>query len=1439
MALATAFAAAIPPPPKERPPGKKEGPPHRRRITIAARTGTRGSIHNADEVHEAVRRAKALKCELGERMPGKSISETLIAVSADIADRLKGHYTAPWELEDAAEAKAQIAALNEEEEKEVEGAAVKIQGLYRRREAMREVKSRKIMMSRKSLSHQNVDAEKEKEQDKDKSWAHKDYLSYDANKSGTGEWHPLEVRFAIQELMDRLNTEETLHSLESTNASIQARVHGEEGNEAECVMLEELADQVGHASDEWLKEIVGKIYTSDSKTAMKIKAVDESGGKMIDLGTRAVAVRDKLRKKLESDHRLNLGDSDRSKLEEKRQWVAQLGNRLVEIRSKEESDTQTSFGHMEITNQKIEVLKAQIKAKQEEVNALTYYFDTIERYVRILEATLEYLNHDHSKGQMPEEGVLETIEEVKSIVRQTRIMPMLQQQDVEHASLFEPPDLSEIVALEEEIAHYQAMLAEVEESTAALSTPVVHGEQVSSRLAMICGAFATESGVLEPTRAPDVVPEEASVLQESLLVQIQQTHDQLKPGLKQLTRFENLMRNAQRSLELLASQRDVFLEHIRSLKDGLVKDAESMAVRPNFSEADLMMQPHLSRLMNKEERLRQSIQAFHDGEDAICGGVEEFIARLDFLKDLVTDGLKTSDRLRNYCDRNRWEIQDILGAPVEAFRPTSQPDPTLASFAQDSKTLIEGASALRRQCWEEQLAKQEEEGKQAAATARELLATKAAIAAEVEARAVVDWLDDGSEYSEADHEEESAEEDDEMTGKPTLKGVQFSPEASLKEERDNDKQSGMFSNKRRRTPPKIKLQKRGEKSKRRRSPPINSGPGLMMEPMASSKQQNTPGAAKRGSFAMESPGSLRGSRRGSMVGIQRPSLVGSSGALNIPGASSSPAMPTGPPRLPPQAHSGADIVIMHNLNLKLASGVDQAAFACRSLAQRLGGNPLEPARCHVLVGAAEDKENIKDRMESLIADRRRWWASRQLVTLDPDEHEPVESSKEAKAHAAAIERLRRSMDDDFQWVQEDAVVQLQSMIRGMITRKKLFRAREQHAKEFSAALSIQRLARGKLARAKSKHKKSMLKATVKIQALVRGNLDRKKANEQKKHKVSAAVTIQRSMRARKSIARGSMTSRSSVAKKRGSLLGPSAGEQQHQPESEDAVLKNVSKEETDVSEMSAEPLASEPRTSAADPEWAAAKKIQAGFRKARRTQTVQASARQSGNASLTRALTLPVRSRSKDTSNSPEHVAAAKKIQATIRRRQSVRVTLAAEEAPRSSDATKLELPELQDLGDRSPEGLSSSPRGSAAIDAPRRSKSKKRTASKRATADNPRGLEAATAASKAERKKTVKNSPRSGGIVSTEAAANRLAMAMQLDQDPEEALPMERRRSDESQSAGFDLPMEMEVEEACAVQAPSGMMSASFGMEAEGEGENAAINQMEEVAGEGSGSAS
>lgn len=700
------------------------------RKTIASSMQAAAELRE-EEAQESLQRAKNIRHLYGNET-GLSVPEAMQEVTTNVLQVLREAMTPEPDLSQLASIGGarflpDLYEADHADQRTKEGAVVRIQSVYRAKNARTEQKERRESIAQNNSMFTGIGA-----QDKVRSAVGDPSLDMDLvnkpKRSKKVDWDPQELKSGITDILNQLQTDETQNNLLETEEAINRCVLTDIDSVLEVRKRTEAAEQVLKEADAWELDVQRRLMGAQMKIHENARDCSDNGALMTALGRKALEEQHRLEEKLREQDHLVIGERALKELELLRVTVQHLGSRLLEVRSTQE----TTGGPQEEHLNQITELQDGIVETEHQLGVLRQWFENIQRQLKTLEATVEYLERDQ-KGPSPDEGVLETLYEVKGLVLTQTIEPMLRQQDLENNDTLTLPPDCELDELEEECKHLHDVFGKLTDALKQVPGLEAHEDKVKTRMAQICGPFETSSGILEHGTPPQITADEVPEMRSNLIVELDRRQQLLKPGLKVLSRLEANLTNAQQSLEALAAQRAEVMQHVKTVKDPLIK--ETMAVEPEVEHE--WQKYDASLLLPMEERFRQCIKAFHVVEDQLCGGVEEIDARLNFAKMLVDEGLKNSDKVRRHCDRNRWEISDLLkNCQTEDTKKDAEEEHVHVSLLNEERSkLVKGAIAVRQRQWLEELEYRCVGGREAARHTRELAAQKAAIVAEVEAQA--------------------------------------------------------------------------------------------------------------------------------------------------------------------------------------------------------------------------------------------------------------------------------------------------------------------------------------------------------------------------------------------------------------------------------------------------------------------------------------------------------------------------------------------------------------------------------------------------------------------------------------------------------------------------------------------------------------------------------
>eukprot|EP00746_Dinoflagellata_sp_MGD_P124099 gnl/MRDRNA2_/MRDRNA2_58689_c0_seq1.p1 gnl/MRDRNA2_/MRDRNA2_58689_c0~~gnl/MRDRNA2_/MRDRNA2_58689_c0_seq1.p1 ORF type:complete len:828 (-),score=265.05 gnl/MRDRNA2_/MRDRNA2_58689_c0_seq1:381-2837(-) len=376
-------------------------------------------------------------------------------------------------------------------------------------------------------------------------------------------WNLDEAKQTVKELLNSLQTERRTREMDGLREWFEAKAEKVPGDEDNLKYFFEDCSKGEETHKHALEEIEMDVNDRVESKDRGLKKFEQVLNTMVKQGRSTAQEWKNKQKQLERDKAELVIDNDH---------LVELEDSIQNLRQKlllKESDANNDDSAQKAADLEEKDILAVINAQEKELKSLNARWDINERRVKMLRVAFHYVSNG-AVGPAPAEMVVDTLEEMKVQVRNTKIAEMLRAADLENIHLMEPPDDSEVQRLEEECQELQNKLEDVETQVALLQAPEDRERELQARLDAISGGQG--GGIPKPM--PNVTPEGSVAMKDELLRELALVLDKNTKLQPALATYEELLKNAEASLDVMADERLKFLNLIYAAKNNLAKEFE-------------------------------------------------------------------------------------------------------------------------------------------------------------------------------------------------------------------------------------------------------------------------------------------------------------------------------------------------------------------------------------------------------------------------------------------------------------------------------------------------------------------------------------------------------------------------------------------------------------------------------------------------------------------------------------------------------------------------------------------------------------------------------------------------------------------------------------------------------------------------------------------------
>lgn len=407
-------------------------------------------------------------------------------------------------------------------------------------------------------------------------------------------WNLDEAKQTVKDLLNSLQTEKRTREMEGLRQWFEGKAKKVPEDEEDLAYYNDSCEKSEFTHKHALTEIENDVSTKVDEKDKGLKKFEHVLNTMVRQGRSTARAYVDKKRQLERDRAELLIDNDH---------LVELEDSIQDLRQKlllKESDGNKDDSAQKAADLEEKDILAVINTQEKELKSLNARWDVNERRVKMLRLAFNYVSNG-SVGPAPSEMVVDTLEEMKSQVRKTKLTEMMKAADIENAHLMEPPDDTEVMELEQECVNLQSKLEDIESQVMLLQAPEERERELQARLDAISGGQG--GGIPRPL--PVVTPEESMDLKEELLRELALVQDKNLKLQPTLTIYDDLMKNAEASLSVMADERQKYVDLIQAAKANLAAEFE---VDEDLDESD--------PTRKKQEERRKEVLALLDEEEA-------------------------------------------------------------------------------------------------------------------------------------------------------------------------------------------------------------------------------------------------------------------------------------------------------------------------------------------------------------------------------------------------------------------------------------------------------------------------------------------------------------------------------------------------------------------------------------------------------------------------------------------------------------------------------------------------------------------------------------------------------------------------------------------------------------------------------------------------------
>jgi len=282
-----------------------------------------------------------------------------------------------------------------------------------------------------------------------------------------------------------------------------------------------------------------------------------------------------------------------------------------------------------------------IASQQDEISQLTQKIHVYETRVKTLKCALDYVSGDLDDAQGKEQQVevapevLETIEEIKSKIREAKIADLMSKQEIGQDAQ-KVPDEAGLQVLENECVTLRQQYRDLEEEIHAIKE--------------------TQKATQESLDQTEITPENAPPMKAKLTVELNKVQSENERLQSELIHYEGLITQSEETLRIIEEQKVLFLDSVTAARKNL-----SIEPLPTEDEhavpTEAQDNPKDVEALEKNKEVLENLKT---EEKELIGEIEELESNLVSTRSLVKEEKEKQKDTKGEIDKLKREYNSIL-----------------------------------------------------------------------------------------------------------------------------------------------------------------------------------------------------------------------------------------------------------------------------------------------------------------------------------------------------------------------------------------------------------------------------------------------------------------------------------------------------------------------------------------------------------------------------------------------------------------------------------------------------------------------------------------------------------------------------------------------------------------------------------------------------------
>lgn len=332
-----------------------------------------------------------------------------------------------------------------------------------------------------------------------------------------------------------------------------------------------------------------------------------------------------------------------------------------------------------------------IASQQDELAQLSSRIEVNEARVKTLKAALDYVTGQHTEE--PDQAVLDTIEEIKSEVREAKMADLLQTEDAGQVDL-KVPDESVLLSLENECITLRQQLKDLEDEIRQIKDPQDRTEAIN---------FDKQQ----------INVDNAAAAKAKLTVELSKTQTENERLQNELLQYESLIKQAEETLKVMEEQKVLFMENVANARKNLVvqpiptEDDLTVPTQAIDNPADLeMLEKQKGLLASLKEEEQSLIAEIEELEQVLTSSRANVKQEKDRHKELEAETARQKQEYADVASQLESEVPETLEEEEAQLQALQQENDLLLSKMEDLQKKLEYED--RRAAMDEQAADEAE-----------------------------------------------------------------------------------------------------------------------------------------------------------------------------------------------------------------------------------------------------------------------------------------------------------------------------------------------------------------------------------------------------------------------------------------------------------------------------------------------------------------------------------------------------------------------------------------------------------------------------------------------------------------------------------------------------------------------------------------------------------